>query len=161
MSRIVTSRSLTNESINPLSPKTRRATIIVNIINIVFAVMSLSAGLAYISSASSNFDDDEVKQSMNSATQYGWISMVFAGLTILVSSLGIWGAKNYIGWMVMVAAVWYCTIGVGFSLFTLNFGGAICAALFAYPHFALFLAMQKGIMTEENYPNEMHSCCCV
>ena len=119
-------------------------------------------GLGAISSDSfaSQFDDDTVQKDLAVATQYTWIGMLVLGLSIATSGLGIWGAKNYIGWMVIVSACWYVTSTV-LSLLGGDIGGAIMSGFFAYPHVVFYQEMKKGIMTEENYPNEIHSCCCV
>jgi len=140
---------------------TRRATIIVNIIDICLSVVAL-AGLGVISSDgfAAQLDDDTVKNELDMATQYMWIPMLLAGLNIAASGLGIWGAKNYIGWMVMISGLWYA-VGTVLSLLGGDIGGAIMSGFFAYPHFVFYQEMKKGIMTEENYPNEIHSCCCV
>jgi hypothetical protein len=89
---IVMSYSLTHESINPLSPKTCRDTIIVNFIHICCALISLVRLLGCISSSnfSDIFDNDEVKQDLGFTTQYTWVPMVLAGIAILVLSLRIW-----------------------------------------------------------------------
>ena len=132
-----------------------------NIINIAFTSIAF-AGLGAISSSSFTdaIDDDAVRQEVSRMTRNTWVPMLFAVVTMVNSGLGIWGAKNYIGWMVLVSAGWYCwtafTSLLGFDLI-----GVIWAASFAYPHFLFYQEMKKGIMTRENYPNEIHSCCCV
>lgn len=35
------------------------------------------------------------------------------------------------------------------------------SAFFAYPNIVFYQELSEGIMTKENYPNEVHSCCCV
>jgi hypothetical protein len=98
---IVIFYSLTNESINPLSPKAYQATIIVNIINICCALISLVVRLlGYISSKlfCGIFDNDEGKQDLGFINQYALVPVVLAGVAILVLSLGTWGVNNYIGW---------------------------------------------------------------
>lgn len=141
--------------------QTRRATIIVNVINIIFAILAVTAlGAVSSDSFAANFDDDEVRQELEMGTQYAWVGMLFATISIITSGLGIYGAVKYTGWAVIVAAVWY-TINCILSLIGADIGGAIMAGFFAYPHIVFFQEMRKGIMTEQNYPNEIHSCCCV
>jgi hypothetical protein len=125
------------------------------------SVMGL-AGLGFMSSGalSDMVDDDTVKQELAVAYQYAWIGMVIFGVSIACAGLGLFGAIKYKGWMVIVAAVWHCVNSV-LSLIGGDLGGALVNGCFAYPHVVFYQEMRKGIMTEENYPNEIHSCCCV
>jgi hypothetical protein len=140
---------------------TRRATVIVNIINIVLSILAL-AGLGVLTSDSfaSQFDDDAVKNELAMADKGAWFGYLVASLSIVCGGLGIYGAKEYKGWMVLVSGVWYC-INAVLSVLGGGIGGAVMSGFFAYPHFVFYQEMRRGIMTPENYPNERHSCCCV
>mmetsp|Transcript_101600 Transcript_101600/g.152245 ORF Transcript_101600/g.152245 Transcript_101600/m.152245 type:complete len:176 (-) Transcript_101600:239-766(-) len=140
---------------------TRRATIIVNVINMVMAALALfGMGVVASSGFADQFDDDAVKADLATAQQYIWIPILISAFSILCAGLGMYGAMKYKQWMVMVGAVWYCINSV-LSILGGDLGGAALSGLFAYPHFVFMQEMKKGIMTEANYPNEKHSCCCV
>lgn len=140
---------------------TRRATIIVNIVNMCFAAIALLGTGAVTAYASSNqFDDDAVKNSVAAATDHAWIMYLVNGLALAFGALGIYGAKEYKEIFVAISGLWHAAIAT-MGIIGGDFAGAICSGLFAYPHFVLYQEMKKGIMTKENYPNEMHSCCCV
>jgi hypothetical protein len=62
--------------------------------------------------------------------------------------------------MIIVAGAWLCVNAV-LSIVGGGLVGCILSALFVYPHVVFYLEMKKGIMTEENYPNEKHCCGCV
>lgn len=140
---------------------TRRATVIVNIINVVFSILTL-AGIGVFTSDgfASQFDDDAVKAELAIASSNAWAAYLVACLSIVCGGLGIYGAKEYKGWMVLISGVWHC-VCIILSIVTGGISSAIMSGFFAYPHFMFYQEMKKGIMTEENYPNEMHSCCCV
>jgi hypothetical protein len=140
---------------------TRRATIIVNIINITSSIFGLvGIGMLTSSSFADQFDDDAVKSELAVATSSAWVIYLLACLSIVCGGLGIYGAKEYKGWMVLVSGVWYA-INAVLSVLGGAIGGAVMSGLFAYPHFVFYQEMKKGIMTKENYPNEKYSCCCV
>jgi hypothetical protein len=120
----------------------------------VFSLTLLSM-LGYIARhAFSNHFDSDIE------ARYTWLPIFLTLVTIGVSFLGIMGAKDYIEWKVMVAAAWYI-IGALLSLRGLDVIGVIFSALFAYPHIVFIQEMRNGIMTEENYPKEEYSICCV
>ena len=140
---------------------TRRATIIVNIVNLVLAVITaliygLASGIAV-----NELDDDAIKNDIaNKSGAIAGIIALFFVIALTFSGLGIYGAMKYNKCMVISAAVWY---GLS-ALVSLSGGdvlGCVISGLFCYPHVMFVQEMQKGIMTEQNYPNEMHSCCCV
>lgn len=74
--------------------------------------------------------------------------------------MGIIGAWKYKIYMVGFTLMMYL-LDAAMAILGLNPSHAIISLLFAYPHFYLMREIQQGIMTEENYPNEEHSCCCV
>jgi hypothetical protein len=125
----------------------------VNVLIVFWA--TLLSGLGYFprGAFTHHFDPDV-------ELRYTWLPYIFTLFAIGVAYLGITGAKEFTEWKVGVAAGWYC-IGALLSLLGLDIIGVICSALFAYPHIVFIQEMRKGIMTEENYPKEEHSCCCV
>jgi hypothetical protein len=141
----------------------RRAVIIVDIINTVFASLNLLAILTFTlfgSNLTDSFDDDVTKNDMAIATSYPVVAIVMAVFALVCPVLGIVGAARYSGWMVIVPAVWYC-VDMVISILSSSPAGAALAVMFIYPHIFLFKQLNKGIMTMDNYPNEIHSCCCV
>ena len=140
---------------------TRRATIVVNIISASFASLGILALAFFVTPTLVNsVDDDEVKQDLAEASKFAWVGILILCSSVLCSGTGIYGALKYNGTMVLVAGVWY-SVNSLFNLLGGDVIGAIMSGFFAYPHFVLHQEMKKGIMTEINYPNEKHSCCCV
>jgi hypothetical protein len=147
----------------------RRATIIVNIINLVMGLLGMIL-LATVSNAAStldanDFDDDQMKEAiaeMNAAEMGGSIgwAMLLTVLRLGFNGLGIYGALYYIQWPV-VASLAVFALEILFAMITFNFVGLIMFGFFAYPHVYLILEMRNGIMSEETYEIEKHSCCCV
>jgi hypothetical protein len=88
--------------------------------------------------------------------------LIFFGFYSFFALLGIVGAITYNKDMVVCTAFWNCLLGacslLSFSVFGLL---VFVVGFFAYPHFVLFQEIGEGIMSEENYPNEIHSCCCI
>jgi hypothetical protein len=168
----------------------RRAVIIVDIIVIVleFVVVAMIATGAidyYISGAD---DNEEFEDHVD---PYLKAEMGFSFVSILLCILAIAGAAKFNLWMVLPHAVWLvlgwviglvlviracnswnekdtkedhsyytidyeCTVngpGVVFSL--------IFMVLFLYAHIGFMMEVNKGIMSEETYEREKHSCCCV
>jgi hypothetical protein len=91
-----------------------------------------------------------------------WIVVVLLGICCFVSLMAIWGAVHYNGYTVIFSALWHFLGALLFSAFV-GFGGIMIlgSTLFAYPHLVFYQEHTEGIMTEENYPNEVYSCCCV
>lgn len=86
---------------------------------------------------------------------------IFVGLVgVAMPGCGLYGALKYKYHFVALAAFYF-----GFQLFldlcTLKIYSIIWGAVFLYVHAVLAKEMNTGIMTEENYPNEKYSCCCV
>lgn len=140
---------------------TRRATIVVNIISLVFTcIFLLGVGTFTSDSFASSFDDDNVKKEMEVFADNAWVTYLSLGASFVFYSLGIYGAVKYNTVMVLVAAAWYC-LQVVFSIWSLDITGAILPCLFVYPHIVFYNEVKQGIMSEANYPNEQYSCCCV
>jgi hypothetical protein len=140
---------------------TRRAVIIVNIVDICLKALSVALMSMVSNYVDKNYDDDYLKKQWDSEQLSVVLGVIMMALiTLAFCGLGIYGALKYNKSMVIAAGVWHC-INVFLSLKRHDMGGIIMAACFAYPHFVFSEEITNGIMTEENYPNEIHSCCCV
>lgn len=84
------------------------------------------------------------------------LASAFPGL--IMSGLGIYGAKQFKYHLVMLAAV-YFGLEALFSVITFHFFGVIIKSTFIYAHTILAMEIEQGIMTEENYPKEEYSMC--
>ena len=139
----------------------RRAVVIVNVMNICFALSGIA--MYYLLSRdgfSENFDDDLTKYDLEAISNYKGRAILFGIVSVLCSLIGIYGAVQYNSWTVILAAVYYC-ISVLTKIVPFDLSGMLMAGLFAYPHFVFIKELNNGIMTAENYPNEINSCCCV
>lgn len=141
---------------------TRRAVIIVNIVNACIVGFGLMGVLAVKNAANSNmYDDDEMAAALadfENAPVGMAIGLMVA--QIVASLCGIAGGIKFNVILTAVAAVAYSILTV-FGLIGGNIAGLIYNGFFLYPHVMFIQEMRKGIMTEANYPNEKHSCCCV
>lgn len=97
---------------------------------------------------------------VDSITDAHWIVMAFLFVGLLCAALGLMGAKRFNSCFAGTAAVWY---GLSFLLnfFTVNIPNAILMFVLAYPHIVFYYEVKEGIMTDEKYPNEVYSICCV
>jgi hypothetical protein len=142
---------------------TRRAVIIVNIFMLtctVISVVTIALG-AQLLNAMGDGDDEaqqEAAQQLNSIPLGLLFAMVIIQAVFFV--FGIMGAIKYTTWMLSVALIGY-TLYFVMNLLSSNFLYIGLPVLFAYPHFVLISEINQGIMTPDNYPNEVHSCCCV
>ena len=144
---------------------TRRAVIIVNIIMLCFTTLSailIIGGVELMKGTIKTLgDDDQVQQATKEIDDLPvglLVAMVMIQAVFFV--FGIMGAINYTKWMVIVALIGYALALVG-NILTLSIFGIVLSAAFAYPHFFFLREMSQGIMTPDNYPNEVQSCCCV
>eukprot|EP00525_Craspedostauros_australis_P005106 CAMPEP_0198109020 /NCGR_PEP_ID=MMETSP1442-20131203/1034_1 /TAXON_ID= /ORGANISM="Craspedostauros australis, Strain CCMP3328" /LENGTH=180 /DNA_ID=CAMNT_0043764485 /DNA_START=76 /DNA_END=618 /DNA_ORIENTATION=+ len=142
----------------------RRATIIINVITLVFAVLSLFSAVSikfYAGQAKSEVDDDEVKATLDDiqATPFG-VAYFFIGIEIVFALAAIIGAVKYNSCLVLTVFIYYC-VGAILNVVALDFIAVIISCLYAYPHYFLYKEIKSGIMSEENYVNEKQSCCCV
>jgi hypothetical protein len=139
----------------------RRAVLIVNFVYIAYVFTVL--GIFCISSdhVAENWEDDTVIKEWNKYSDIiiGAV-IVLNTVAVAFAAMGLFGALRYSKCLVMTAAIWYCIVGC-LSLLGLDFWVFLMSALFAYPHFVFAQELKQGIMTEENYPNEVQSCCCV
>jgi hypothetical protein len=139
----------------------RRAVIIVNLVSIGLAVVGLM-GIAALTQMDENmFDDDEVKTALTGldGTSMGVASAIII-FRMMFNCLGIYGAIQYRQYYVIAALVAY-VVAAFVSLWNLEIVGAVVSLLFAYPHIFLIKEIRNGIMSEETYPVEKQSCCCV
>ena len=143
---------------------TRRAVIIVNIVMLCFTLLagiSLVAGVELVDSVAAQADDDQVEEAAKqlSSLPIGFfVFLIFLQAVLYV--FGIMGAINYTKWMVVAAIVGYVLSFIS-NLLQLSIFGMFFSGLFAYPHVFFIKEMNQNIMTPENYPNEVQSCCCV
>lgn len=139
----------------------RRATIIVNIINLCFAAIGLFGFIAFLFNAGNPEDLDGIGiDDGYTLKDYAPLVIVIMLLTMIGFILGILGAIKYKIWMIVIAIFVYCITAI-FELLSFSIIGFIITGLFAYPHFVLVHEIRRGIMTKERYPIEQQSCCCV
>ena len=101
--------------------------------------------------ASDNEDFDDVKTGP---------VVFFTIIVILCCMIGVFGAVMFSQPCVWVALVCH-VVGLLGVLVKHNWIGVIVLGFYIYPH-AMFLGeMRIGVMSPDNYANEMHSCCCV
>jgi len=118
---------------------------------------------ARVHDAVEGLDDDDLQTDLHLVFEnYAWAVYTFQGVNIVFAIIGIEGAVNYRPSMVLTCAIWYLIQGIA-SLFILGWGGLgiFLASLWVYPNIMLYQEQLEGIMSEENYANEIHSCCCV
>lgn len=84
---------------------------------------------------------------------------IMTGCGILFSLIGILGAYKLQKYLVLCTAIWYCVDFIR-SAVTLQWVNSVVVACFAYPHFALFMALRKNKITRENYSATEKHCCC-
>jgi cytochrome bd-type quinol oxidase subunit 2 len=140
---------------------TRRAVIIVNIFMLISTVITailLTLGVEAMNAMGDDQAQQEEAQQLNSIPLGLVVAMMMIQAVLFV--FGIMGAIKYTKWMIMVALIGYALSFV-VNLLSGSYLGLVLPALFAYPHFVLISEINQGIMTPDNYPNEVHSCCCV
>ena len=155
----------------------RRAVIILNIISLTFKVISMMfigtvGGVSHIASSTIHqltYDDDALND-MKSQLQpkldetFGvvntWIgyAILVQFLDIVIVGLALYGAVKFNKHLVTINAVFL--IGRIILMYPIMFF-MILNGLILYPHIMLILYIHNGIMSEENYPNERQSCCCL
>lgn len=157
----------------------RRAVLILDVILMVFAGVSL-IGIAI--PADENFqiqgvDDDQVVEVMGDSYV---VSAIINGVGMICLAVPVYGAITFNARMVAFGIVWLVAsfiasiiVGVVYNgkanevssksiaqPFANWIGGAIWTGVFIYPHVGLISEIQKGIMSQQTYPREEHSCCC-
>lgn len=144
----------------------RRAVIIVCIFSILQNIIGLMASTAtehFVNGTASSltFDDDSLNQTRDQVAEDANSSlkraMVLQCIGIVAASVGMLGAFMFNKYLVAVNATCLAvTIFVLPSLPVLLVHG-----LYLYPHVFLIMYIHNEIMSEENYPYEKQSCCCV
>ena len=110
-------------------------------------------------------DDDDnnemVRQDDNSDRLLMSVTVItiMTGCGILFSFIGILGAYKLQKYLVLCTAIWYCVDFIR-SAVTLQWVNSVVVACFAYPHFALFMALRKNKITRGNYSATEKHCCC-
>jgi hypothetical protein len=130
----------------------RRAVIIVNTVNISLVI--LSSLLILVFSLHFDFDGEDIRAP--SIQEVIRISLP----AVILSGFGITGALKFKYWMIVLVGFYYGFM-VLLDMIILDIPGVVRGGLFCYPHVILSQEIDKGIMSEENYPNAKHSCCCV
>jgi uncharacterized membrane protein len=141
----------------------RRAVIIVNIINVCFASSGLLSLGGVMAASSQSYDDDEVQAAFSSlsfASMGVMSAFVLIAIKLAGTCVGIYGAMTYNIWMVGVSLAVYC-LNFATGIINSNIFTLVMYGCFAYPHFFFIQEVRRGIMSEVNYVNEKQSCCCV
>lgn len=142
----------------------RRAVIIVNIVNCLIAaygVISMAVIAKMIDNGSFPSVDTEatIEDNVDMLRTVEHILLIVLFIKIPLSAAGMYGAAKF-----MVAPI-YVSLGMYILEFVLNLftlsPSCVIQLLFAYPHFFFIKQVREGIMSEENYVLEQHSCCCV
>lgn len=140
----------------------RRAVICVNMMMITFLLMDLFVLLRFSMAEKrqqfSFVDDDELQKTVRHMSNGPTIFLFIVEIVLLV--ITIIGALTFSSLKVVIGLVVY---GIGFisSIFRFNLPAIVLMACFAYPHYYLYMEIESGIMSAENYFNEEQSCCCV
>eukprot|EP00542_Grammatophora_oceanica_P017314 CAMPEP_0194048406 /NCGR_PEP_ID=MMETSP0009_2-20130614/27196_1 /TAXON_ID=210454 /ORGANISM="Grammatophora oceanica, Strain CCMP 410" /LENGTH=172 /DNA_ID=CAMNT_0038694259 /DNA_START=51 /DNA_END=569 /DNA_ORIENTATION=- len=145
----------------------RRASIIVNIVNIIISLLFMLEFIfidKIVAKDEEVINDEEQLNNLHTAAaiikKLEGLLVFFLMIKIACSAVGIHGAYTFSVPKVGVALGCY-TVFLIFDVLTLSFGGILMDAFFAYPHIYLIMEMNEGIMSPENYINEEQSCCCV
>lgn len=108
-------------------------------------------------------EDDDLESDVDFLIEnYAWTLYTFWGVCMVFAILGIEGARGYRPWMVLMCASWYFIQGLA-SLVIFGWGGLgiLVTGIWAYPTVMLYQEQREGIISEENYVNEIYSCCCL
>lgn len=136
-----------------------RACIIVDIIYMCYSVLIILGswwGLSLDERLSFTDNDDD---GPNDYEPYYLIIVIIQLSTgLLFASLGIIGASKFRYCLVLACAIWFC-IDLIISSVNMIWPSALMKGFFAYPHFALFMALKSGKITRGNYMVERHCCC--
>jgi hypothetical protein len=126
----------------------RRATIIVNIVMIILTALHIVA-------LNVPLEGDEA-EAPTLPVPLGCSTT----LAIAAYGLGIYGALIFMPWMVLVSLLSYTVLFV-MSAIQGDIGVMCFAGFFAYPHVVFLKELKEGVMSRDNYHNEIQSCCCV
>ena len=128
----------------------RRAVVILNIIQMALCLtgMIFFSEVGHVAAGvSTKINDEKVIKFL----------FFFLAFGFLLGGLSAIGAITYNKYFVSYNAVFLL---IRFCL-TFGFVPFLSAVLHLYPHLLLVLYIHKGIMTEDNYPIENQSCCCI
>lgn len=110
-----------------------------------------------------DLDDDNLQSDVHYLVdELAWVLYTFLGICILFAIFGIVGAVSFRPILVFYCAMWYLIQGIA-TLVLFGWGGLgiLVAGIWVYPNIMLYQEQVEGIMTKDNYENEIHSCCCV
>ena len=146
----------------------RRAVMICNMVMIILVLIKILfyETLGWEEKMALNADDDEVRQEGEELEGIPFGFLVFIALVqIACYGVGFYGALIFHEIMVLVGlvchslmVVWHLLTFSDFITFIIQISLSVG---FAYPHAFLYKEIKEQIMTPENYPNEVQSCCCV
>lgn len=160
----------------------RRATIAINIVSLVFAVISILILIAAVRTAKIVYNDDVTQAAYgNSVSDLNSVltaSIILTLLTIIFNSAAIVGAVRFNIWLVLSNVIWLIlgcitslaiNIRASASVAAYNFNAfnvlinLAFTCFFLYPHIMLIYEIKfTETMSKETYPGrELHSCCCV
>lgn len=153
----------------------RRAVIILDIVLMALALMrliSLAFSGILVVVQTEGIDDDEVLDLIDASIL---INGIINGVGLFSLTFPLYGAMKFnvplisvgIAWFlaafvagVIVDAMFLKEVGVAFPFLAWIVQGAM-ALCFTYPHVGLIVEIKTGIMSQETYPREEYSCCCV
>jgi hypothetical protein len=127
---------------------------LVNLVNLclVFLCSMLSISFSPYVSSYTDFEGDD-------GTQAG-PSIRDAIRNSLPMLFGIAGAHVF-NHLIVVLVGFYYGLNAFLGSIAMNIPGFVIGVVFCYPHVVLALEINRGTMSEQNYSNEEHSCCCI
>jgi hypothetical protein len=135
----------------------RRAVIVVNVVSICICSLALIEVIFFKSTVVASLMPN--LEQLNDKILWTTGAVVFVEMVLA----GAYGACKFNQGLVGVAMMTYfAKIIVYLSYFWFYMTPEILLnALFAYPHYFLIKQIRSGIMSEDNYPSEKYSNCCV
>ena len=135
-----------------------------NLVSVVLALLGsilLAAGAKAFEGAAAKGDEDNISGAAVAFEDIKPGAIIFVMIIQLICyAIGAYGAVQFNVGMVSVAMVCHIVSVIG-NLVAANIPGVIMIGLFIYPHVFFIKEMRAGVMTPDNYVNEVHSCCCV
>jgi hypothetical protein len=147
----------------------RRAVIIVNLVTIVVSIgmlLLLMVTRQVTAQLQDDFQDDflqddQVLSAADQASQIKDVSYVYHVVwRIVCAALGALGGLFFHTVLVAFSTV-SLLFDVAVSIVLRDWVGIFMAPIFLYPHLMFLRYLRSGLMSPENYRNEMQSCCCV
>lgn len=107
-------------------------------------------------------DDDLMEEAYTEIAELKGFGLIVAFMVfrLICNALGIYGAHTFNVTLVSISLVAYA-LEFLFGLLRFDLVGLVVAGCFAYPHVYFIREVRSGIMSQQNYPIEQHSCCCV